>query len=897
MKILYLKLHNFAHIYSGLGVKDVCLDFYQNDKVINILIGKMGSCKTVILGHLQPFANFGTIDSRNQDGVVIPGENGYKELHIRCDNHIYKILHTWTWRKDHHLLRSLITEDDKDLNPSGSVSNFKLLIETKLGLDQNMLTLLRLGPNVTNMIDMSAGNRKTFMANLLQDTEVYTMLYKKLNEDYRTMTAQASVMANRLAKVSRGNIQEIRDSYQEILDQIEVRTKENDELRKDLTSLDVEARTATSGISIQEFTKTIQDLMDQKKSLESEISEIQSSLDEADKKMEGKSVSDILVELGSIRQKQEANALQLATADAEYNKALKEEQALKEKLLIAGSQDQVSALQAQYDQLKEKYEELSESVANYSYLYDSTTLRRMMTQIRTINILISDIVNYNPDSVAQIAHYKDKALGFAKHQMEILTRTQAKLQRKINNLEYLKEYKPDEVVFFPPDCPTMDCPYYRTHPVTVKAEQKTDVAKKEAEDIKKKLSDIDAEMGRYGEFAVIISKLNSLSILWADVTPILRNIHVLITERVTDLFTTLRSQVWYDHDLLIQCIEKSENYEAASQLKAQLLTIEKQIQDLTDSSKESLQEAHRKAEESCEELYKKCFQLEGESHDLDDRLKQLNDLLSLGMDRENKLNQKDQYEKALSDVMNTISSHQSALESVKKIQEKMEPIRETIFSNEKDLTELEKDRDKALLSIREYDSTSKDLQKIQEDQQILRYIVDAVSSSKGIPLVYIQLFLKSCKEVLNSLLYDVFGDQLEILDFVITQDEFKIPYAINGTRVEDIAKASQGQRSIISLALSFALIRQAMTKYNILLLDEMDGPLYVSDRTKFLDILYKQIAEINAEQIFLVSHNNTFDGHSVNIIMTTEENVEDTGLVTVMRVCGQGGAEKGVDHD
>ena len=134
---------------------------------------------------------------------------------------------------------------------------------------------------------------------------------------------------------------------------------------------------------------------------------------------------------------------------------------------------------------------------------------------------------------------------------------------------------------------------------------------------------------------------------------------------------------------------------------------------------------------------------------------------------------------------------------------------------------------------------------------------------------------------------DVFGDQIEVLDFIITQDEFKIPYMINGTPVDDIAKASQGQRSIISLALSFALIRQSITKYNILLLDEMDGPLYASDRSKFLDILYKQIADIQAEQIFLVSHNNTFEGHSVNIIMTTDEHVEENGLVSVMNVYGK----------
>jgi hypothetical protein len=75
-----------------------------------------------------------------------------------------------------------------------------------------------------------------------------------------------------------------------------------------------------------------------------------------------------------------------------------------------------------------------------------------------------------------------------------------------------------------------------------------------------------------------------------------------------------------------------------------------------------------------------------------------------------------------------------------------------------------------------------------------------------------------------------------------------------------------------------------MLLYNILLLDEMDGPLYISDREKFIAVLFKQIRAIGAEQIFLISHNNTFEGTSVNIIMTTEEHVDKSNLITIMRV-------------
>src|SRR5699024_3659930 len=114
--------------------------------------------------------------------------------------------------------------------------------------------------------------------------------------------------------------------------------------------------------------------------------------------------------------------------------------------------------------------------------------------------------------------------------------------------------------------------------------------------------------------------------------------------------------------------------------------------------------------------------------------------------------------------------------------------------------------------------------------------------------------------------------------------EFRIPYLRNGAVIDDIVKSSQGERAIISLALSFALIRQRTFPYNIMLLDEVDGPLHRSARNKFITILFKQLRAIQAEQVFLVSHNNTFDGFNVNVIMTTNELVDETNLTSVMKV-------------
>ena len=173
-----------------------------------------------------------------------------------------------------------------------------------------------------------------------------------------------------------------------------------------------------------------------------------------------------------------------------------------------------------------------------------------------------------------------------------------------------------------------------------------------------------------------------------------------------------------------------------------------------------------------------------------------------------------------------------------------------------------------------------------ERQELYHDMLEAVSSKKGIPLVFVRLFLDDCRDIINDLIADVFDDSIEIVRFDIPEDgnEFNIPYTRNGAFIDDIIKSSQGERAIISLALSFALIRQRTFPYNIMLLDEVDGPLDKNARNKFIAILFKQLHAIQAEQVFVVSHNNSFDGFNVNVILTGDDVVDENPLTTIMKV-------------
>ena len=86
--------------------------------------------------------------------------------------------------------------------------------------------------------------------------------------------------------------------------------------------------------------------------------------------------------------------------------------------------------------------------------------------------------------------------------------------------------------------------------------------------------------------------------------------------------------------------------------------------------------------------------------------------------------------------------------------------------------------------------------------------------------------------------------------------------------------------------MSFALLRQSgAIDYTIPLLDEVDGPLHKSDKRKFISILLKHLKEIGSEQCFVITHDdNTFDGYPVQVIMTTDEVINQDKYSNVIRL-------------
>ena len=131
--------------------------------------------------------------------------------------------------------------------------------------------------------------------------------------------------------------------------------------------------------------------------------------------------------------------------------------------------------------------------------------------------------------------------------------------------------------------------------------------------------------------------------------------------------------------------------------------------------------------------------------------------------------------------------------------------------------------------------------------------------------------------IANKLLDVAFNGKFQIEEFEVTDKDFFIKLRKeDGELVPDILNASQGERALVSVAISMALIQQSMRKYNILLLDEIDSELDANNRRAFFNILETQFEMLGIEQCFLITHNNEFDTYNTDLILMKNHNIDTT---------------------
>ena len=877
LKIVELLLENFIPVLAGMGKERICLDLRDCSTRINVLIGKIGSGKTYILSHLQPFATVGTLDVRNADDPIIEGKDGYKRIVYDIGDSEIIINHYYTWNGSGHSKKSYIEKDGVELNPNGNISTFNDIIQMEFGIDQSFLRLIRIGPNVTNFINMKATERKAFIASLLKDTEFYLSLYKYWSADLRTINTKVSILMNKLNTFGNKSMDEMISEMEDLEDHRKERQMKIDDLKQKRSDIKAESNSFLNGLSTQDFHKKRKDLGKEIETTVFEIDNIKASLESFKDYLD---LETVIKEIGHYDSKLSMDTEKLQNLSKDYEKVIEDLNTALDRKTISGDQEYMQTLKGSYQELLEKANQYEKKLRGFKCEYSSAKLTSLLDEINTMNVLINEISQYDSEVIGFLYDSDSSVINYAKEKIEILNLRKLKVQKLMNNLRFSDKYEAPNRLFFPPFCPTETCPYYVTHPETLRKSIKgKDALDDQLLAYQSEIQELDVQIYKYNDYPIIFSKISSLKSYWRNISPILSSIKALNCDSLRKTLTLVQYQIWYNYDKIIDTIDLIEIRDQYYALTEKIKKIKNELNQLELSKDDSLDEMISRLQKEKSDLEDKLETTEKERIVDEEKLKSYN-AQYVG------LSKKSEYESKLSTLsveLNKMLEERDDLEEkARRLDDNVGVITtldQRILEQEGKIKYILEEIDSLRTKMNDISYTTKELDGLLEEQKWMTYMVDAVGSKKGIPMKMVKMFFDSCRGTINDMLYMVSEDEFEILDFRIGEKEFTIPYVVNGSVADDISKASQGQTSIVSTALSFALVKELGLKsndgyYSIPLLDEPDAPLHKTDKPKMISIIMKYLDDIGSEQCFVITHDeNTFDGYPVQVIMTTDESV------------------------
>ena len=854
MKITYLKLENFVNIKAGMKKTKVEIDLTKSKNNLVLLCGPNGSGKTSLLSELHPFANSGNMDVRGETNLIIEGKDGYKEVHITDKEDKYIIKHHYLFSKKTKSVKSFISKNGIELNSNGNVKSFKEMVNEHLGIDPELLKLMRLGSNVTSLINMKSTNRKNFATKLFSDIEVYNSFYKKVSEEYRNIRA---VMKSTADKISKFNIQD-EDEFDKQIEltqhEVEMYTMEKEKLQKEIITLEnklLDIKIDDEEVVLESF-KSLQSELDSASNLLSLVADINMSKDEY-----------------SLLYEKNKNALELTLMEYKNNidKAITErdiyynqKQELEETMKRAASIERIKNLKETINEYK-----------NNIYILEKE-LKNRTKYNKTVLLLLKDHCQKTIDYIRDLNIYSDSDIKRVMESIinndDLMTRLETKnvnnkntydlLNAEIINIENMNIEFDIELGEY--SC-SKDCPYKQFYLQTIGKKNNLNKYIEERNILNK-------EILRYEE---LYNLYNSLIFIKNHIESYEHEFQIPIEYNYVSCFENyIIGKPVMNINLLNITIDDSEKFEMLEKYNKDLTSFENEYELIKSSGLD-------------------IIEIENKILDINDIISEKDEIIRVNNISKNEIEEElANNEKHTSEIIKALTIRDSMEDMKKRFNElkyrldeidnlKSEKIRclNTMNSNKNELVkindfivnlttkvnQLSFNKETYVNLVNEHNA----LKLLFEDADVIK---DALNASKGIPLIFLQVYLKNCPIMMNNLLDTIYKGELQIERFIIDENEFRIPFIKSGIKVPDISFASQGESSFISIVLSLSLIMQSMTKYDIICLDELDGPLDTKNREQFIKVLYSFISQVKSEQIFIISHNDVFDNEPVDLILT-----------------------------
>lgn len=880
MRYKYIELVGYAGIFNGMGLNQINIDFTKCVSNKIIIRGKNGSGKSTIINAINPNPESNdlfvpTMEARKTLGLI---NNGIEYI-IR---YIHPLNNNGTRGTTKGYISKFINGAMVELNPNGNISSCKDIIYEEFNLDSNYVTLSKLGSENRGLVDSRPAERKKLLNGIINSLEVYNGIYKNLSKKSSIYKTSINSLVYKIDSI--GN----EDAVKANLDSIE---KQISSLEKEKSNT-IEAVAAIK-LKISDYERILQ---------ESAYDDIVSELKTITK--------DIEVNESKVNDQLETLHIDILKID-EFIKYLEDQASeIKTNLAIYNSKipELLARREADYKDLQEKSERLNSLKSEFNYIDINEAIKKCKSIVEShkaifdhIGITSIDLITkseydaamnafgyllnqsksllstydiedvaYVVNNISTIHSFISEATNLEKSNDKLLQERDI-LNRNITIYQTKREIA-SELVNRPKKCKIDDCPYIKS---AFEADRDYPESKfnsmairlKEIEDVISKNNYIINKAKLYNNILIRINEMQrelDSKIEFMLKLPIDRNFKYTFFDRLINLdpFNDIAELYSYvDHANILDEYKTANEqlkiyeteykvYESKNKIIDSMID---SINDLTLSTNHMAEEIDRinldivSNEQTLEELNKTILTVKGIKDKIELFIKPM------------KVRQTE-----LIDIKSKLEIHTSAIQDLK-IQ--LDGVNINLGQVESELRTLGNERDKLKHQLTLLDEYRNDLITYNDKYVKLEKIRYYSSPSTGIQTLFIEIYMNKIIMVANELLSLLFDGEFSLQPFIVNESEFRIPCIGDGLMHDDISSMSTAQKCMISMILSFSLLQQSATNYNIISLDEIDGGLDIVNRGLFINLLDRLMNMLKCEQCFIVSHNDELSTTAADLIL------------------------------
>lgn len=911
MRILELTLENYAGIYNGLELDKITIDFSKCRHKICLIKGDNGSGKSTIMKALKP------LPEGNES--FIPGRRAYKRIvyfnTMTNESYALEFIHEVNAKGERMTPKAHIYHTNNlvsnDLNPSGNVTSAKEIIFNLFNLDPCYLSLMQLTSNKRGMADMKPAERKKFVNSILNNVDAYNDMYKALSKKTVVYKGLISNLESRLSTIGDitkldieyGVLNKNITEYEEVLDgEKELKNK----AEAVIIALD------PTGTLRQEFKKITSELdnhyvnsellkeqLEEYKEKYNIIGDVSDSVDKlkASLNKQENDKSNLENHITELLKQREVDTIELSTKTAKL-KDINEEHNLEEYKLY-----KKAVVVKKHDIEQSVYSNTGIDIKNgipfsRDMLVNSITV---LSQVKG-RLTEPDFANMDflSECMEEFGHARDGEIS----SKSILQASIKVIKTKNEELEKLKSIKREMEVLKlsfedvlnerPKTCKIDDCSFIK-NAVAQKAKYDEYASMHVDDRINECICTINkAEQDKefyenvengYKELCILREKINAIrpfinSISDESIKKPLDSIFSYQFNR--NLMQNINN---FNHtvEFLYEHIDMANSFEEYKECLRQIAEYDKMIEKLT--SNETL-------------INLLSTDIDKLNASLSSTLKEIEDskqhIAILDMNIE-KTKQLIKTWEAYIKVYNENKEEEKAIAELLKTKKKMEFDQDRLFAAYKTIEDgkgkvdevlnilnpLRKKKNDIETTIKLASSYIEELKQHKNILNKLEVIKYYTSPTTGIQLIFASIYLSKILDKANAILSTLFGGIFNLLQFVITEDEFRIPVAVQGgLNHDDITSMSSAQIALISMIISISMLSQASTTMNIIVGDEIDASLDPENRRRFFDILVALMDLIHSEQSVLISHNSEYTQNECDVIwLRNQAHVNEEGNV------------------